>query len=111
MSSPPNAGGTVRSNTAAEIAPRCAEARPIDQPRFNLPIADRPAHGDVALPLLLGSAAEPSSGPQAGGIRQSEAESKFQAETSSELKPTGDSDLADKKARWITALLSTDRAG
>jgi hypothetical protein len=79
--------------------------------RFNLPIADRPAHGDVALPLLLGSAAEPSSGPQAGGFRQSEAESKFQAETSSELKPTGDSELADKKARWITALLGTDRAG
>ena len=71
--------------------------------RFNLPITDRPQHGDLMLPLLK---------------PKPEAESKDQAVTSSVRKTKGSTaldlppaDLAAEKARWIRALFSSDRAG
>jgi hypothetical protein len=64
--------------------------------RFNIPVTDRPQHGDVALPLL-----EPAE----------KAECKFRTETSPEIKPKGDTDIAEAKARWVRVLLGTGEAG
>ena len=70
---------------------------------FNLPIADRPQHGDLALPLL-----QPEK-PKKSAIK--EAESKIRAETSKDSKTKDETDLAAEKERWIRALLGTDKAG
>jgi Helix-turn-helix domain len=64
--------------------------------RFNLPIADRPQHGDAALPLL-----KPAE----------KAESKSWAETSSEIKTKGETDLAAAKTHWLDVLLGTSEVG
>jgi DNA-binding transcriptional MocR family regulator len=64
--------------------------------RFNLPISERPQHGDVALPLLK---------------PKEQAESKIRAETIQRLESERNVDLAAEKARWIAVLLGTDRGG
>jgi hypothetical protein len=79
--------------------------------RFNIPVTDRAAHGDLALPLLTGSVVEPVNGPQPDQSGRSKTESKFQAEFSQDLKVTDNIDLPKAKAQWIRALLSTDKAG
>src|SRR4051812_3255128 len=75
--------------------------------RFNLPVTERPRHGDAALPLLKPERSAETSTSSA----TIEAESKFQAETSSVLESRGVTNLAAEKARWIAALLGTDGGG
>lgn len=64
--------------------------------RFNLPVVDRHQHGDTALPLL-----KPAE----------KAESKFQAETSIEIKNKDETDLNAIKEHWLGVLIGTDQAG
>ena len=75
--------------------------------RFNLPITDRPTHGDLGLPLLKPKQVNETSSVSAA----SEAESKFQPETSSEILKKAKTDLATAKARWTAILLGSDSAG
>lgn len=63
--------------------------------RFNLPIVDRPQHGDLALPLLR---------------PKEQAESKDRAETSQELKTTVDSALAAALEGLRRAVFGQDSA-
>lgn len=67
---------------------------------FNLPITERPQHGDFGLPLLRPKTAL-AAGPKA--------ESKFRAETSLDFLYIEEAKLEAEKARWIKILLETDQ--
>jgi hypothetical protein len=68
--------------------------------RFNIPVTDRPAHGDLAPPVL-----------QTRQTATPEAEPKLWSETSSEILTKTATDLAADKMRWIRVLLGTDNPG